>query len=175
MNHDQPGGPATPTPKRASTSTTWKPGQSGNPRGRPRKGNALAEMVREAADPRELVETMLDVLRNAESDAIRIQAAQWLRDSGYQRPSERVELGGAGSFDEDDEDLSTLSLDELEALDALDRRHEDERRALLARRIAHELDTPAEHATGRGPVGVPTTTDAVAQDLLPMSTDEHEG
>lgn len=28
----------------------WKPGQSGNPRGRPRKGNAVAELLRDALE-----------------------------------------------------------------------------------------------------------------------------
>lgn len=35
------------TPKKKLPSTAWKPGQSGNPNGRPKKGLAISERIRE--------------------------------------------------------------------------------------------------------------------------------
>ncbi|MFH0983392.1 MAG: DUF5681 domain-containing protein [Planctomycetota bacterium] len=35
---------------RTKTRTSWRPGQSGNPRGRPPRGTAIADLLREALD-----------------------------------------------------------------------------------------------------------------------------
>jgi hypothetical protein len=36
------------TPKRKAPKTAWKPGQSGNPNGRPKAGKSFAERIRES-------------------------------------------------------------------------------------------------------------------------------
>lgn len=78
-------------PKKPPTPASWRPGQSGNPRGRPRKGNALAEAVRSRVEPDELIAIALDLARSGESESTRLQALAWLRDSGYVKPAERHE------------------------------------------------------------------------------------
>lgn len=101
----------------------WKPGQSGNPKGRPRRGHALSEAVRAGADPAELVTIALDLARAADSEATRIAALTWLRDSGYQRPAERHEIAAVAA-DDDDLDLSALTVDQLRELADLERRRD---------------------------------------------------
>lgn len=121
-------------PKKPPTPASWKPGQSGNPRGRPPKGSALTDAIRAKVDPDELVSIALELARGAENEGTRIAALAWLRDSGYVKPAERHEHGGAGSFD-DEEDYSHLSLDELRRVHEL----EGAIAAIVARPIQHAL------------------------------------
>jgi hypothetical protein len=46
-------------PKRRSTPASWKPGQTGNPGGRPRTGHAFADRVRERVDPDVVIDLAL--------------------------------------------------------------------------------------------------------------------
>lgn len=133
----------------------WKPGQSGNPRGAPRKGNALAQAIRWKADPNELVDIALDLARNGEAESTRMQALTWLRDSGYLRPAERHELiarTDRGDLDDDDLALDGLSLDQLLALQAARAAFDTAR----ARILDGAIDVPAL-PSGLKPGGVPTT------------------
>ena len=41
---------ATPKPKKKATSTSWKPGQSGNPAGRPKDGQSWKEVISECSN-----------------------------------------------------------------------------------------------------------------------------
>jgi hypothetical protein len=112
---------------KAPTPASWRPGQSGNPKGRPRKGSALTDAIRAKVDPTELIEIALKLARDGEAESTRLQALAWLRDSGYLKPAERHEHGVAGTFDEDDdEDLSLYTVEQLEQLAAA--AHEFERR-----------------------------------------------
>ena len=59
----------------------WKPGQSGNPAGRPR---GIASAVKERVNPEELVEILLGVARDERSKAPeRIAAVRELADRGW--------------------------------------------------------------------------------------------
>jgi hypothetical protein len=128
---DQHAGPP-PRPKKPPTPASWRPGQSGNPRGRPPKGNALTEAVRAKVDTAELVDIALDLARNGEAESTRLQALAWLRDSGYTRPAERHEVGPVGATDaHDDVDYDALSVDQLRELDRAEREYEARRAAVL--------------------------------------------
>lgn len=71
----------------------FPPGVSGNPNGRPRKLEALADAVRRRSDPDELADIAIAIAKDPKQAAsVRLQALQWLRDSGYARPAERHEL-----------------------------------------------------------------------------------
>jgi hypothetical protein len=121
---DQQAGPPG-RPKRPPTPASWKPGQSGNVKGRPRKGNALTESIQAGADPDELRDIALDLARNGKTEATKLGALNWLRDSGYTRPAEKHEVGPPGSTDAEDEDLDGLSIEQLLELRELDRRRDE--------------------------------------------------
>lgn len=150
---------------RAPTPASWRPGQSGNPKGRPRKGNALTEAVRHDAEPHELVAIALDLARNGESESTRLQALAWLRDSGYTRPAEKHEVTTGTRDDLDDErELEQLSTKQLHELYAAERAFEEQRARILDTAIDAEivepeppeqLTLPASSSVGLD--GVPTT------------------
>jgi hypothetical protein len=94
--------------------TRWKPGQSGNPKGRPRKGDALAEVIREKVDPQQLIDVALAVMADQKSPAsVKLQAASFLAERGWQRPTQSHELLVSGAEDPEEEDLSRLTTAEL--------------------------------------------------------------
>ncbi|MGE0551293.1 MAG: hypothetical protein AB7O24_13360 [Kofleriaceae bacterium] len=121
---------------RTATPGSWRPGVSGNPRGRPPKGSALTDAIRAKVDPSELVTIALDLARNGEAESTRLQALAWLRDSGYTRPAERTEIAlGQASSEVDDALAEQLTDAQLDALDRLD----EQRAAILAGRVQHPL------------------------------------
>lgn len=69
--------------KRAAPTGAWKPGQSGNPAGRPRTGLALAEMIRQHVPPEDIIAVAVDIARNAPDDSHRLAAVKFLAEYGY--------------------------------------------------------------------------------------------
>jgi hypothetical protein len=112
--------PRAPKPKKAPTPASWKPGTSGNPLGRPRKGTALTESIRAGCDPNELRDIALRLARDGKSESTQIAALNWLRDSGFTRPAEKHEIGPPGSSEQEDGLPDGLTLDELRELTRLD-------------------------------------------------------
>ena len=71
----------------------WKPGVSGNPRGRPKSKHALSEAIRAGVDPAEMVERALAILRSPTTPAsVKIQMWTALADRGWARPPAEREL-----------------------------------------------------------------------------------
>ena len=93
--------------------TPWRPGQSGNPSGRPKGGAGFAKAIRnESKDGKELYEFAFAVMRGqTEVKAIvgnmvvnvgpslkdRMDAMKWLADRGFGRVPESVEDGDTSS------------------------------------------------------------------------------
>lgn len=77
-------------PKRAAPPTAWKPGQSGNPKGRPRSGMALAEALREL--PLESVVERVKKALGSSDDRDALAAATFVANHGYSKPESKHEL-----------------------------------------------------------------------------------
>jgi Family of unknown function (DUF5681) len=90
----------------------FKPGQSGNPGGRPRKHvgdlGAAARLYAGLA-----LETIVQICGNAKADRDRLAAARELLDRGFGRSVQAIDLVLMGRK------ITELSRDELVALDAL--------------------------------------------------------
>ena len=69
---------------RKATAGSWKAGQSGNSRGRPKLGHALAEQVRALCDPTEIAAFLVSVMKGPHwRIADRMAAAKELLDRGW--------------------------------------------------------------------------------------------
>lgn len=66
----------------------WKPGESGNPNGRPKKSQ---EIVDKAQDHADAAMDVLITLLNSDSDKVRLQAALGLLDRVVGKPKQTVE------------------------------------------------------------------------------------
>jgi hypothetical protein len=98
----------------------WAPGQSGNPKGRPRIAGGLAQRIRAATgDGQELLDFVLDVLRDpASSDEMKRYAHTWLSNRGHGKEPIMLEVAAAERA-EPEVDYSRLSVEELEALERM--------------------------------------------------------
>ena len=81
IRDDTPTGPKEPH--------RWKPGQSGNPNGRPKIVGELRDLARERTA--EALETLLSVMTNTEAPAAaRVSAAAHILDRGYGKPQQSI-------------------------------------------------------------------------------------
>ena len=79
-------------PKRTATRTSWKPGQSGNPGGRPKAVGHVRDLAREHT--KEAIETLVDIMRNGDKDVARARAAEVLLDRAWGRAPQAMEISG---------------------------------------------------------------------------------
>lgn len=103
----------------------WKKGQSGNPSGRPRSGNSLAEAIRRKLDPDEVVEKLWEIAQTSPSEQTRLRALELLMERGFKKPAAVIEVGPANPYED-------LTHEELTAL-----------KADLRARLAEMSDEPA--------------------------------
>lgn len=86
-------------PENRAKTGQFKPGQSGNPGGRPK--NPLSELIREKTNQgQEIVEVALKSLRS-EKKSDQQWACEFLRDTGWHKP-----IQGIRSVDENGDDVS---------------------------------------------------------------------
>jgi hypothetical protein len=103
---------------------TFRPGQSGNPGGRPKALHRLTDLAREHTE--EAVETLVAIMRDKDaSSTARTAAAAHLLDRGWGKAAQPVDLAGNG--------LERLSDDELAML-----------QAFVESQLVPEEDAPAE-------------------------------
>lgn len=77
-------GELVPASKRANAAAPlWKPGQSGNPKGRPRSEHDLPALCRQHT--KEAIERLVQIMR-AEDDGRALMAVQQLLDRGWGKP-----------------------------------------------------------------------------------------
>lgn len=76
--------------------TAWKPGQSGNPGGRPKEVAHVRELARQHTA--EAIATLVDIMRHGTSDRARVAAAEALLNRAWGHPTTPVEaeLKGEG-------------------------------------------------------------------------------
>ena len=84
---------ADPTKERAANGQFPK-GQSGNPDGRPRNEQKVAELARSFT--REAIDTLVDIMRNGKDERVRGTTATALRDRGWGKLKVEVVAEGSG-------------------------------------------------------------------------------
>lgn len=108
-----------PRPKRPPTAGSWKAGQSGNPKGRPRSGESLAEVVRSEVSQVAIIKRMQRLADSAESETVRYHALSWLAERGYGKAPQEVIVHQGNEYARRVRGKD-LSITQLEALAALD-------------------------------------------------------
>jgi hypothetical protein len=76
---------------RKPPSSAWKPGQSGNPGGRPKVSAQIRDLARDHGA--QAIERLV-VLMHSKNESVAVRAAEALLDRGYGRPMQRMELSG---------------------------------------------------------------------------------
>lgn len=95
------------TPAKRVVGRPFKPGQSGNPTGRPKIRKDLRDLAR--THTTQAVQTLADMTANPKTPAMaRVAAAQALLDRGYGKPTEYVQEGINPLEDMTDDDLAVL-------------------------------------------------------------------
>jgi hypothetical protein len=67
--------------------TKWKPGQSGNPNGRPKKENCLTDILKSKVDAEDLAERLINAANNGDMIAMK-----YIYDRIDGRPKESVDI-----------------------------------------------------------------------------------
>ena len=75
--------------RRTIPSSAWKPGQSGNPGGRPKIAAEIRDIAR--LHGREAIQRLV-ALMHSSNEAVAVRAAEALLDRGYGRPMQGIEL-----------------------------------------------------------------------------------
>ena len=82
--------------KSRSANGQFPKGQSGNPGGRPRDEQKVAELARSYT--REAIETLAELMRSGNDERLRGTAAQALLDRGWGKPKVAVVADNAGTY-----------------------------------------------------------------------------
>lgn len=79
--------------------TAWRPGQSGNPSGRPRKTQQQIDLETacKAKAPAAL-RVLTELMKSADKDSVRLHAALAVLDRAFGKPVSREERGDPGDF-----------------------------------------------------------------------------
>src|SRR5579884_1522161 len=77
--------------RRTASSSAWKPGQSGNPRGRPTVAAEIRDLARNHA--REAIERLVALVQS-DNPQVALRAAEALLDRGYGRPMQAIQVNG---------------------------------------------------------------------------------
>lgn len=79
--------------KRNTPKTAWKPGQSGNPKGRPPKGETLTDALKEQVDKKAIAEKLCEMAMEGD-----IGALKYIYDRIDGRPIESVDMNHSGGI-----------------------------------------------------------------------------
>ena len=73
----------------------WKPGQSGNPKGRPKTPDEVRQKLKDALG--DAVDVLIQLSKTADKDSVRYQAAQELVDRVLGRPTQPLDIDQSGA------------------------------------------------------------------------------
>ncbi len=68
----------------------WKPGQSGNPKGRPKTPDEVRQKLKDALS--DAVDVLIQLSKTADKDSVRYQAAQDLVDRVLGKPTQPLDI-----------------------------------------------------------------------------------
>lgn len=71
----------------------FKPGESGNPGGRPKKDTTIVDLCRAAAP--EAIAEIIRLSKHSSDEKIKVQACREILDRGYGKAAQAVELSGS--------------------------------------------------------------------------------
>lgn len=91
----------------------WKPGESGNTKGRPRIGQSLAYAMRNKFPPERIVALAEDLVTGADDERVRMVALQFIADRAYGKV---VDAEDPASDDDTPIDVSAVPLEERRAM-----------------------------------------------------------
>ena len=94
--------------KQAKNPGRWKPGQSGNPGGRPKELGHVRELAKKHTE--EAIKTLAAMMKNGVPDRTRVAAAEAILDRGYGRPAQMIEASGLGGGPVQVEDINIREL-----------------------------------------------------------------
>lgn len=106
-----------PARKRPPTRGSWKPGQSGNPGGRPKEVAHVKELARQHTEL--AIRTLVEIAARGQPDRARVAAAEALLDRAWGRPEQAVTVQGEVSEHRSFELTTRLVAEHPELLDVL--------------------------------------------------------
>ncbi|MCH7805308.1 MAG: hypothetical protein IH937_14660 [Acidobacteria bacterium] len=77
--------------KRKAPRTAWKPGQSGNPGGRPKELAQVKALARQHTQ--EALETLAKLMKSGSPDRTKVAAAEAILDRAWGRPTQAIDHG----------------------------------------------------------------------------------
>src|SRR5262245_32565178 len=77
-----------PSPNSLRNLKPWQPGRSGNAGGRPKASLEVRALARDHTA--EALHTIVEIMRSARSDSVRLAAAEAILDRGWGRPAQAI-------------------------------------------------------------------------------------
>lgn len=75
----------------AASGSSWKPGQSGNPGGRPKADHRIKDLAKDYTDI--ALRTLAEIAEHGDNEGARVSAAVALLDRGWGKPAQSI-IGG---------------------------------------------------------------------------------
>jgi hypothetical protein len=74
--------------------TSFKPGQSGNTKGRPKKGETMTDILKSKIDKNTMADNLIKIAFHGEDDKVRFSASKYIYDRIDGMPKQTTQLQG---------------------------------------------------------------------------------